>query len=733
MNYIVQILRTLFFNIDRVVYEGVGNVYDLLLRISRTTILSSETIDEIYGRIYALIGVFMLFKISLSLIMYILNPDEFIDKDKGFASIVKRVIISLVMLVLIPYGFKEAYALQAMLLEDNTLAALIFGEVNNNSTIDTAGEKMKFILMYTFFQPNYNGLYNEDGDANLASCAITYEYNEDGTAVERPKGSGVFKLNKDCFGDVSNDTDPYPTSSTYGTYWKKTSAKDASDLYQTYAQGVARQNFYLMFKHDIAMLEKEDSDGLYLVDYMFPLSTAVGVAVLWVLLMFCIDVAVRSVKLAFYQLIAPIPILSYIDPKSKDGMFGKWLKQCGTTYISLFLRLLALYLAVFLISKVTSLGIQDVVTGERITDWWVCIFVIIGVLTFAKQLPKMLEDTFGIKGTGDFSLNPLKRMDDMLGGKAMKRVGGTAAAMGVAGGLALGSNAITGFTTNKGFGRLKGISSGLAGGLSAMGRAALGGMKGEKFGKNWASSYGAAMQAKQSRADRLDDGVKWHEMMLSKAQQKVGVHTAGEKAKAVSDGLKAIQSDYAEYEKVVTGVDAYAKFASKMAAAASSRGDYKETRFWEEAKDQRIKEIAANGGQLIKSAKVQETDFYVKDARTGEKILRQGADTTFSDGTKADVGTIAKGIGGGMRDASAAETQDKALEGLAQHMSALAGAMNEAGAAIKGFTKITGATHPESMDVKSVKNQALGSQQGVDYNNQHLQDVDKYGSRAGQK
>ena len=145
MNYIVMILRTLFFHIDRVVYEGIGIVYDLLLKLARTTIIDSATIENVYGRIYALIGIFMLFKISISLINYVLNPDEFIDKEKGMASIVKRIIISLVMLVLIPYGFKEAYALQTIILEDNTLAALIFGEVNNDTAfqIDTAGEKMK--------------------------------------------------------------------------------------------------------------------------------------------------------------------------------------------------------------------------------------------------------------------------------------------------------------------------------------------------------------------------------------------------------------------------------------------------------------------------------------------------------------------------------------------------------------------------------------------------------------
>ena len=179
MEYIVKVLRTLFYNIDRVVYEGIGRVYDLLLVIARTTILDEHYIGEFAKRIYVLIGVFMLYKISISLITYILNPDEFVDKEKGFASILKRVVLSLVMLVLVPYGFRELYSLQAILLEDNTLASFVFGaaESSQSSTyqIDTAGEKIKFILMFTFFQPNYMGLYESTGNVELNACAIPYD------------------------------------------------------------------------------------------------------------------------------------------------------------------------------------------------------------------------------------------------------------------------------------------------------------------------------------------------------------------------------------------------------------------------------------------------------------------------------------------------------------------------------------------------------------------------------
>ena len=703
MDYIIKILRTLFFHIDRVVYEGIGNVYDLLLSIARTSIFNSNTIEGFYKKIYALIGIFMLFKISFSLINYILNPDDFSDKEKGFASIVKRVIMSLAMLVLVPYGFQEAYELQTIILEDNTLAALVFEGVDNDEEatykIDTAGDKIKFILMYTFFQPNYNEIYEENGDSAISSCAVTYKHESDGSIAAQ---DGVFVLNEECFGSLDTNSMEYDGGSgVFAPYWK-----DNEDLYQTYVQGVARQNFYLMFKHDIAMLQIDKSE-IYVVDYMAPLSTAVGIAVLWVLLLFCIDVAVRSVKLGFYELIAPIPILSYIDPKTKDGMLSKWFKQVSTTYLSLFMRLMALYLAIFIIYSVAQNGIADVVTGERITDWWVIIFVIIGTLMFAKQLPKILEDTLGIKGTGDFTLNPLKKLEDgMLGGKAIKRTAGTAAAVGLAGTAAFGSNLIGGLVNNKGAGKLKAFGSAFAGAGSAMGRAAWGGAKGEKFGKNWASSYGAAMAAKQSRADRKADGVGWGEMMGSKIQQKMGLHTEAEKASSASAGYKAIQDDYKQYEQIATGVDQFAKYADKRAKAAASAGDFAETKFWEDQRDRRIKEISLNHGKVDTDAEVKESDFRIRDATTGQ--------WKTTDGTLSDNGSI-----------------NGALSQLATHMDALVGALNKSATGVSGYHEITKST--ESDGVKAVKNAAMGVQQEIDVKNVHATDVDKYGAKKGQK
>ena len=693
MDYILKILRTLFFSIDRVVYEGIGNVYDLLLRIARTSIFNSNTIEGFYDKIYALIGIFMLFKISFSLITYILNPDDFSDKDKGFASIVKRVILSLVMLVVVPYGFQEAYELQTIILEDNTLAALIFNDVDNDEEatykIDTAGDKMKFILMFTFFQPNFNEIYQEEGDEGISACAITYKLKENGSVEVGDVGSdtpGVFILNPDCFGNLENGE--YDSSSTFGQYWE-----GKEDLYQTYAQGVARQNFYLMFKHDIAMLQTEGDKGPYVVDYMSPLSTAVGVATLWILLLFCIDVAVRSVKLGFYELIAPIPILSYIDPKTKDGMLSKWFKQVATTYLSLFIRLLALYLAIFIIYSVAQNGIVDVVTGERITDWWVIIFIIIGTLMFAKQLPKILEDTLGIKGTGDFTLNPLKKMEkDMIGGKTVSKVAGKVGktGLGIAGGVGVAAGVgAAGLLTGQGLR------------FGAMGKALAGGFRGEKLGKNFASSYGAGRARKKQLDQMAADGVSPWAVRGDKLYNAFHGETRAERIQHAIDGMKSLQTQYESYEKTSVGVDAYAKFADKQAKAAAARGDYAEQKAWEDAKDQRIKDIHANGGKIIKSANVTEDMMTHYDAATGKMVAN----------------TAIQYNGGGTVETNAA------LANLAGTMQRLADSMNSAYANIEGYQAISATADPKSM-----KNQALGSQQSMETNteNIHRQDTAKY-------
>ena len=401
-----QIVRSFFYTIDNALFNFIPFMYDVLIKISRTSILSQGEIQKFASRIQTFLGVFMLFKVSFSLVTYLINPDEFGDKAKGFGKLWQNVIISLILLVLTPYAFNMAYDFQSMVLEDNTLAKLIFSDDNNkgdNSYINSAGDTMAYVIMIPFFSPNYAASYEDSSGSikDLNSCITLVDLGDNNQRV----------FNSECKKDLLSAV----------------GAESDVDI-ENYVHGIENSNLGLTFRYNIAKRTLDKDKDTFLIDYNAPLTTVIAVIVGLLLVTFCMDVALRSLKLSFLQLIAPIPIISYIDPKSgKDGIFKKWYQMCFSTYISLFVRLLALYLGIYIISMLS--GTVDVVNGSLISDPLVQIFIVIGALMFAKQLPKILEG-LGIKldgAGGKFTLIPFKKFEDeALGGK---RILGAAGAL----------------------------------------------------------------------------------------------------------------------------------------------------------------------------------------------------------------------------------------------------------------------------------------------------------------
>ena len=489
-----KLMKQFFFGIDQVVFNFISTIYDLLILIARTSPFTQADIIEMADKIYKLLAVFMIFKVTFSLINYIVNPDDFVDKSKGMSKLVTNIIISLGMLILTPYIFNMAYRLQAIVLEDNTLANLIFESEDsaNAKLINTAGDEIAFLTMSAFFTPNTS-------IKSLYVCADFYNYD--------PKNEKI-QFNENCKSALSG-------------------VVTTSNVIQNYIKGIENKNLGLMFRQDIAIATDSTNDN-FIIDYKYIFSTVVGVVIVLLLLSFCMDVALRSIKLAFLQLIAPIPILSYVDPKSgKDGIFKKWYQLCFKTYLSLFIRLLALYFAVYIISKVANLQLVDVIDGTYIQNPYVKIFIIIGALMFAKNFPKILEG-LGIKldGDGKFTLNPFKKFSEQaLGGKQILGLG----AAGLAGAAALGTNLAFNKTKNP----FKRLGSAISGGISATGRGMLGAVKGEKFGKNFTSSYSGAMKAKETRRNRKEDGVAFYEPWIQTAQTAMGLPTSAARNEAI--------------------------------------------------------------------------------------------------------------------------------------------------------------------------------------------------------
>lgn len=379
--------RLLFAQIDRIIYWLISITYSLITKLSNISIFTSGNIEDFAGRIYAFLGVIMLFKVTFSLITYLIDPDTVSDKVKGTGNLIKNIVITLFLIIIVPYGFDLLYRAQSAIINDNLIPRLILG-TNDTDTTDSLS-------------------INMDSDECGTKTTKTTTYGEYlAVATLRP------------FLQVYDD---------------KSISAASDEVILLYCEGTVRDKLsQTVLYADTAPV----NTGEYIFDYSFFVSTAFGILVFLLLLNFCFDIAVRTIKLGFLEIVAPIPIISYIDPKSgKDGTFKKWFNEVINTWASLFIRLAVIYFAVYLIT-IISVNVEEI-NGENGSI--VMLFLIIGSLMFAKQAPGLIENIFGIKFNHTVQLNPFKKISDQaLFGKQLAALPGKTLSAAVGTGVAAG-------------------------------------------------------------------------------------------------------------------------------------------------------------------------------------------------------------------------------------------------------------------------------------------------------
>lgn len=373
----LDLAHSLFAIIDKTAFGLISVLYHIVMDLASAKIMSSNVIEDLYTRMYTLLGIFMLFKVTFSFVNYIINPDSFLDKTKGVQNIIKNVIIVLIMIIITPFAFDKLYELQDAIINDQLIPKFIMGETtmdrsfsispicSNSAVVEDEGDYVSLLVFKPFYQ------LDEAGEATI----------KDGAASSRENNF----ISKYCTSATDVSVSTYLSSTIYNAV---------------------------------------TTDNYYFVNYRIFIGTIVAIAVCLLFISYAFDFAIRTIKLAFLQVIAPIPIMSYIDPASgKNGMFSKWLKQVASTWASLFIRLIALYFAILVITLFDTNVIKSSTSGEYMT--WVMLFILIGALMFAKQVPKLIEELIpSMKLGGGLELNPFKRISkDALGGKALLGLG----------------------------------------------------------------------------------------------------------------------------------------------------------------------------------------------------------------------------------------------------------------------------------------------------------------------
>lgn len=386
--------------IDTIIYGFVDYVYDIFNALAKVNLFKTEDYQTIVSRIYVVLGLIMLFVLAYSLLKAVINPDEFAKGESSFPKLIKNVVVSLAIIAILPTAFTVAFNFQNAVLNKNTIPGLVFGvnsEDYNKATDADAGRDMSYYVLSAFLHPNFDWCNekgyavndNESGDVNLSECAS----------------------------EIDGDGD-----------WLLTNGEDLKSVTENFKAG----------SYDIsAFNDFGESAAAGKLTYNVFISTIAGVFLLYVLLNFCFDMAVRVVKLMFFQIIAPIPVICRVIPGGKlKDVFSDWMKKTISTYVEVFIRIAIMYLGVFMISQVVdnfssanlgNLGSTQKLIAEAL--------IIMGVVIFMRQAPKLIGDMFHLDSGG----MKLGLMDKLA-------MGGALTAGAVAGGAfgTLGRNLVSG-------------------------------------------------------------------------------------------------------------------------------------------------------------------------------------------------------------------------------------------------------------------------------------------------
>ena len=376
--------------IDGCIYWAVSQVYQIFIKLADARIFQDAFFSNFAKRIYAIIGVVMLFYLAYALLTSLVDPDKATSGDKSLTNLAKNIVISLVMLGFLPTIFDYAYKIQGIIFKENVIGAVIFGTGSTNSdSIKEYGNYMAYTALNPFLNP---GNYNVRLADNYSWFDLKGELIEDGMFTLLP---------------ILSD-------------WAIEDQKTISPHYEPDDNNDGEPEI------------KEEGEMVSL-GYKPILSTACGVALLYIIFTFCLDLGIRIVKFAFCQLIAPIPVVLRMIP-GKKGTFDKWLKLTLTVYFEVFIRVGIMYLVIYFFSEIANMDMFKYATSG-IQGLVVLAIILMGLLAFAKQAPKMLSDMLGLD-SGNIK----------LGIKDKLKAGGFFAAGAAIGGgaLSIGRNLVAG-------------------------------------------------------------------------------------------------------------------------------------------------------------------------------------------------------------------------------------------------------------------------------------------------
>ncbi len=211
--WVEDFLRSTVSLLDHIVYGLMKYIYQIFFTISSSKIVSADMVNSIFTRIFMILFIFMLFKLSISFLAGIVNPDNVLGNEKkGIKSIIPRILTALVLLILVmPQNYDDSvvvddgswksalakdgilfgtlYYVQDVVLNQNVIGKIILApnsqKVDTNSLsfdIESTADELGTTIFKTFFYPNEvtdnSGVYEcsvGSDSANMAGWKQNWE------------------------------------------------------------------------------------------------------------------------------------------------------------------------------------------------------------------------------------------------------------------------------------------------------------------------------------------------------------------------------------------------------------------------------------------------------------------------------------------------------------------------------------------------------------------------------
>ena len=389
--FFTDILRLIVMKLVGVVFGFVELFYQVFMVLAKHPILDlNDLTTQLFSKISMVIAIFMIFKVSISILQNIADPSKAFDASKGIGSLFKRMVIALaIMTLLIPLNFTQTSTFNNSYAENIQKQGILFG---------TLTELQNRILNQNVIEKLVLGNYDKDGttsdskqivnDSKRFATTVFLQFIYVNRASDNCKQEAqkklpdVYKIKEE---NDSSDVDIDKEETSYGVITGTGSIYNATCKPAEGSAPIFGKKYYAFVLNGITAL-------------------LAGLALAYLLLVSSVDIALRSIKLVLLRVISPIPIISYAAPGStgKTDMLQTWSQTLVKVYLDLFMRLALMMLTVVIIQSLTKNGLAFEGFGEYgpLVGVMALILGIGSVLMFVKEGPKFIADALGIKDSG---------------------------------------------------------------------------------------------------------------------------------------------------------------------------------------------------------------------------------------------------------------------------------------------------------------------------------------------